>query len=181
MKRSGGASRGGALTDGESPRPRARTCGKVPRMPMSTIAALAAHEILDSRGRPTVSATCRLSSGAIASVSVPSGASTGKAESCELRDGDPQRYRGLGCRRAVANIQGEIAADLVGRSFDGQAALDHALIALDGTSNKARLGSNAVLAVSIAFARAVARGAAGPSLPASGVALRAGSRTPCRD
>ena len=124
---------------------------------MSPIEDLTAREILDSRGRPTVYATCRLGSGAIASVSVPSGASTGQAESHELRDGDPKRYRGLGCRQAVANVNGEIARAMVGRHFEGQAAFDHALIDLDGTPNKARLGSNAVLAVSIAFARAVAR------------------------
>jgi enolase len=123
---------------------------------MSTIEALNALEILDSRGRPTVSATCRLSSGAIASVSVPSGASTGQAESRELRDGDPKRYRGLGCRKAVANVNGEIARTLVGGNFENQTALDQALIELDGTPTKARLGSNAVLAVSIAYARAVA-------------------------
>jgi enolase len=123
---------------------------------MSTIEALTAQEILDSRGRPTVIATCRLSSGAIASASVPSGASTGKAESCELRDGDPKRYRGLGCRKAVANVNGEIARAMVGSSFEDQAVFDQALIELDGTPNKARLGSNAVLAASITFARAVA-------------------------
>ncbi len=126
-------------------------------MPVSTIASLAAREILDSRGRPTVSATCRLRSGAIASASVPSGASTGRAESRELRDGDPKRYRGLGCRHAVANVNGEIARALVGSDFEGQAALDRALIDLDGTPQKSRLGPNALLAVSIAFARAVAR------------------------
>jgi len=126
-------------------------------MPVSTIAALAAREILDCRGRPTVSATCRLRRGAIASASVPSGASTGKAESRELRDGDPKRYRGLGCRQAVANVNGEIARAVVGSDFAGQAALDRALIDLDGAPQKARLGSNALLAVSIAFARAVAR------------------------
>jgi enolase len=124
---------------------------------MSTIEALTAREILDSRGRPTVYATCRLSSGAIASVSVPSGASTGQAESCELRDGDPKRYRGLGCRQAVSNVNGEIAGAMVGSIFEDQAAFDQALIRLDGTPNKARLGSNAVLAASLAFARALAR------------------------
>jgi enolase len=124
---------------------------------MSTIEALTAREILDSRGRPTVYATCRLSSGAVASVSVPSGASTGQAESCELRDGDPKRYRGLGCRQAVSNVNGEIAGAMVGSSFENQAAFDQALIRLDGTPNKGRLGSNAVLAASLAFARALAR------------------------
>ncbi|HXW14277.1 MAG TPA: enolase, partial [Terriglobia bacterium] len=123
----------------------------------STIEFLTAREILDSRGRPTVYATCGLSSGAIASVSVPSGASTGQAESCELRDGDPKRYRGLGCRQAVANVNGEIAGAMVGSSFESHAAFDQTLIHLDGTPNKARLGSNAVLAASLAFARALAR------------------------
>jgi enolase len=123
---------------------------------MSTIEALSGQEVLDSRGRPTVSATCRLSSGATVSASIPSGASTGQAESHELRDGDPKRYRGLGCRQAVANIDGEIARALVGTNFAGQDALDKALIDLDGTSDKARLGSNALLSISIAFARAVA-------------------------
>ena len=124
---------------------------------MSTIETLTAREILDSRGRPTVYATCGLSSGAIASVSVPSGASTGQAESCELRDGDPKRYRGLGCLHAVSNVNGEIAAAMVGGTFENQAAFDQTLLRLDGTPDKARLGSNAVLAVSLAFARARAR------------------------
>ena len=124
---------------------------------MSTIETLNAREILDSRGRPTVYATCGLSSGAIASVSVPSGASTGQAESCELRDGDPKRYHGLGCRQAVSNVNGEIAREMAGGSFADQAAFDQALICLDDTPNKARLGSNAVLAVSLAFARALAQ------------------------
>lgn len=123
---------------------------------MPTIRKLSALEILDSRGRPTVRATCDLDGGAIATASVPSGASTGKAEALELRDGDPSRYRGLGCRKAVGHVNGEIATALCGKTFDTQAALDVALVALDGTSNKSRLGANAILAVSIAFARAVA-------------------------
>lgn len=123
---------------------------------MPTIHQLRGLEILDSRGRPTVQATCTLASGARATVSVPSGASTGAAEALELRDRDPARYRGLGCRRAVGHINGLIHDALAGRAFADQAALDQALIALDGTPNKARLGANAVLAVSLAFARAVA-------------------------
>ena len=124
---------------------------------MATIERLSALEILDSRGRPTVKATCALTGGVVASASVPSGASTGAAEALELRDGDKQRYRGKGCRQAVAHVNGEIHEALSGRDFPDQAALDHALLDLDGTTNKARLGANAVLAVSIAFARAVAR------------------------
>ena len=123
---------------------------------MPVIERLAAAEILDSRGRPTVSATCRLTGGATASASVPAGASTGTAEALELRDGDPRRYRGLGCRKAVAYVEGEISRALAGASFADQAALDRALIELDGTANKSHLGANAVLAVSVAFARACA-------------------------
>jgi enolase len=124
---------------------------------MAEIETLFAREILDSRGKPTVKATCVLASGASASASVPSGASTGKAEARELRDGDPARYRGLGCRRAAANVSGPIAAALRGRDIPDQATLDRALIELDGTSDKSNLGANAILATSIAFARAVAR------------------------
>jgi enolase len=121
---------------------------------MPTIETLNAREILDSRGRPTVAATCVLAGGASGRASVPSGASTGTAEALELRDGDPRRYGGLGCRKAVANVNGPIADALRGREFADQAALDRALIDLDGTPNKSRLGANAILAVSLAFARA---------------------------
>lgn len=121
---------------------------------MPTIRTLKAMEILDSRGRPTVRATCELASGVIASASVPSGASTGEAEAVELRDGDQARYEGLGCRKAVANITGPIAQAVCDRAFDHQRDLDNLLIRLDGTPSKSRLGANAVLAVSIVFARA---------------------------
>ncbi len=123
---------------------------------MSSIKRLTGHEILDSRGRPTVQATCELVSGARGTVSIPSGASTGRAEASELRDGDPQRYRGLGCRKAAGHISGTLHAALSQRSFAGQSELDQAMIALDGSPGKARLGANALLAVSLAFARAVA-------------------------
>lgn len=129
---------------------------------MFTIARLTALEILDSRGRPTVQATCTPADGNAATASVPSGASTGSAEALELRDGDPTRYGGLGCRRAVAQINHDLNDALAGRSFTGQAELDAALVALDGTPNKARLGANAILAVSLAFARAVAAARAVP-------------------
>ena len=128
---------------------------------MPTIARLTALEILDSRGRPTVRATCTLASGASGTVSVPSGASTGSAEVLELRDGDPSRYRGLGCRTAVQHVAEDLHLALAGQPFD-QAGLDHAMITLDGTPNKARLGANAILAVSLAFARAAANEAAIP-------------------
>jgi enolase len=97
-----------------------------------------------------------LTSGATGAASVPSGRSTGSAEARELRDGDPGRYGGLGCRRAVAHVESEIQAALSGRSVGSQAELDRALSELDGTPNKARLGSNTLLAVSLAFARAAA-------------------------
>jgi enolase len=122
----------------------------------STLRYLRGLEILDSRGHPTVYASCELSTGAAGAASVPSGASTGTAEAQELRDGDPRRYRGLGCRRAVAHLEGELQAALSGRTFGSQAQLDWALSELDGTPNKARLGANTLLAVSLAFARAAA-------------------------
>lgn len=125
-------------------------------MATTTITHLSGLEILDSRGRPTVQATCRLASGAVGIASAPSGASTGAAEAHELRDGDPSRYRGLGCRRAVANLQGDLAKALTGRAFATQRELDQTMIALDGTATKGRLGANAILAASLAFARAVA-------------------------
>ena len=123
---------------------------------MSVIQALQGMEILDSRGRPTVLARCALESGANATASVPSGASKGVSEAFELRDGDPQRYRGLGCRQAAANIEGILLDRLGGRSFETQEQLDHELSVLDGTANLRRIGANAILAVSVAFARAQA-------------------------
>ncbi len=124
---------------------------------MHVIERLEAQEILDSRGRPTVGVNCTLASGAEAFASIPSGASTGGAEAVELRDGDPKRYGGLGCRRAVANVNDAIATALRGRTFASQSQLDSAMIELDGTPDKSRLGANAILGVSIAFARAVAK------------------------
>lgn len=122
---------------------------------MPEIKCLFGREILDTRGRPTVSVTCTLASGVAASASVPSGASRGSAEAYELRDRDPKRYGGLGCLRAAANVNGILSNALVGRSFTDQIDLDRAMIALDGTSNKQRIGANAILAVSVAFARAI--------------------------
>ena len=113
-------------------------------------------EILDSRGRPTVQATCVLKNGIRASASVPSGASTGKYEAHELRDGDPERYRGKGCLQAASHLEGEISSALSGKDVQTQEALDRFLIELDGTPNKKRLGANAILAASVAFARAQA-------------------------
>jgi len=123
---------------------------------MSRIDRLEALEILDSRGRPTIRVTCGLAGGATGRASVPSGASTGTAEALELRDGDAHRYAGLGCRRAVGLVRGEVQAALAGREIEGVPELDRALIALDGTANKSRLGANTLLGVSLAFARAQA-------------------------
>jgi enolase len=113
------------------------------------------REILDSRGNPTVEVEMSVEGGA-GRAAVPSGASTGEREALELRDGDPARYGGKGVRKAVANVNGEIATTIVGRAFDTQRALDEALIALDGTPTKSRLGANALLGVSMAAARAEA-------------------------
>ncbi len=123
---------------------------------MFVVERLAAREILDSRGRPTVYAECYLEGGVSGSASVPSGASTGAAEAVELRDGDPRRYRGMGCRKAVGSILGELNDGLLGHAFDSQATFDMRLIALDASPAKSRLGANAILAVSLAFARAAA-------------------------
>src|SRR2546430_1577771 len=100
---------------------------------MPVIERLTGMEILDSRGRPTVRATCALAGGAAASASVPSGASTGTAGALELRDGDASRYRGLGCRKAAENVSGPIATALIGQEFVDQADVDRFLIGLDGT------------------------------------------------
>ena len=123
---------------------------------MAIVEELRGREVLDSRGTPTVEATCRLRSGASARASVPSGASVGGAEAIEVRDGDVSRYGGRGCRRAAANISGVIHKAVVGREFHDQAEFDHALLTADGTANKSCLGGNAILAASVAFARASA-------------------------
>ena len=123
---------------------------------MSGIQTVHAREILDSRGNPTVEVAVRLASGVGGRAAVPSGASTGAHEAVELRDGDPGRYGGKGVLQAVANVNGEIAGTLRGTEADDQEAVDRRLIDLDGTPNKARLGANAILGVSMAVARAVA-------------------------
>ncbi len=122
------------------------------------IAGVDALELLDSRGNPTVAARVTLRSGSWGEALVPSGASTGLHEALELRDGDPNRYLGKGVRKAVQHIREEIAERLIGLAAEDQQALDHVLIELDGTPNKARLGANAILAVSLAAAKAVAAG-----------------------
>ena len=123
---------------------------------MSEIKHLQAREILDSRGNPTIEAEVFLADGASGLACVPSGASTGAREALELRDGDPARYGGKGVLQAVANVNGEIRAAVAGVDADDQLGLDHLLLELDGSANKSRLGANAILAVSLAAARAAA-------------------------
>src|SRR6266567_3542446 len=123
---------------------------------MTNIVKIAGREILDSRGNPTVEAEVFLADGNVGRAAVPSGASTGEHEAVELRDGDKSRYLGKGTLTAVAHINGEIAAALHGKDATQQSELDAAMIALDGTANKGRLGANAILAVSMAAARAAA-------------------------
>ncbi|HHV50995.1 MAG TPA: phosphopyruvate hydratase [Clostridiales bacterium] len=115
-----------------------------------------AREILDSRGNPTVEAEVYVEGGFVGRAAVPSGASTGAFEACELRDGDKSRYLGKGVEKAVANINGEIAEAICGMNVFDQSAIDKAMIELDGTPNKSRLGANAILAVSLACAKAAA-------------------------
>lgn len=114
------------------------------------------REIIDSRGNPTVEAVVELESGACGTAAVPSGASTGKFEALELRDGDKARFGGKGVRKAVSHIDGELCAALAGMDACDTAAVDRAMLALDGTSDKSRLGANAILAVSLAAAHAAA-------------------------
>lgn len=123
---------------------------------MSLIEVITAREILDSRGNPTVEAEVVLSDGTLGRAAVPSGASTGEHEAVELRDGEANRYLGKGVRQAVNNINDEIANAIEGMDALDQTEVDHALIELDGTPNKSRLGANALLAVSLATARAAA-------------------------
>ena len=128
-------------------------------MSATSIAAIRAREILDSRGNPTVEADVQLAGGAMGRAAVPSGASTGEHEAVELRDGDAKRYLGKGVQKAVGNIRSVIAPALAGQDSADQRALDRRMIELDGTENKGKLGANAILAVSMAAARAVAAAA----------------------
>ena len=137
---------------------RARS-GTNPGMKIRSIDAL---EVLDSRGNPTVAARVSLEDGVSATAMVPSGASTGEREAVELRDGDPNRYGGKGVQNAVGHIRDEISDALIGEDVTDQRALDRRLIELDGTPNKARLGANAILGVSMAVARAAATASGQP-------------------
>ena len=124
---------------------------------MSNIANIQAFEVLDSRGNPTIEAEVTLASGEVGSACAPSGASTGSREALELRDGDAARYLGKGVLKAVANVNGPIRELLTGTDACDQRALDAAMIAADGTDNKATFGANAILAVSLAAAKAAAK------------------------
>ena len=123
---------------------------------MSTIYEVFAREVLDSRGNPTVEAEVVLESGVLARAIVPSGASTGEREALELRDGDKARFQGKGVLTAVKNVNEIIAPELEGLDVIDQALIDNTMIGLDGTDNKGKLGANAILAVSMAVARAAA-------------------------
>ena len=116
------------------------------------IAHIDAREILDSRGNPTIETTVTLEGGAQGTASVPSGASTGAHEAVELRDGDPRRYGGKGVRKAVEHVRTELNQALKGWDVREQTSLDRAMLELDGTENKGRLGANAILSVSLAAA-----------------------------
>ena len=129
---------------------------------MTAIAGIRGREILDSRGNPTVEVDVSLASGAMGRAAAPSGASTGTHEAVELRDGDAARYGGKGVLRAVGSVNGELADALSGMDAQDQAALDRAMIALDGTGDKGRLGANAILGVSLAAAKAAAADAGLP-------------------
>jgi enolase len=126
------------------------------RVMETKIQSIKGREIIDSRGNPTVEAEVVLNSGIKACASVPSGASTGENEALELRDGDKNRYGGKGVLKAVANVNGEIASSLVGKDVSDQEQIDRMMLELDGTTTKSRLGANALLAVSLASARAAA-------------------------
>ena len=129
---------------------------------MTNIVRIIGREILDSRGNPTVEADVYLANGSMGRAAVPSGASTGEQEAVELRDGDKSRYLGKGTRKAAGFVNTEIAPALTGRDATEQASIDAAMIALDGTENKGRLGANAILAVSMAAARAAAAAQGAP-------------------
>src|SRR4051812_11149689 len=123
---------------------------------MSAIIDIIGREILDSRGNPTVEVDVTLETGAFGRAAVPSGASTGAHEASELRDGDKKRYGGKGVKKAVNAVNGELHATLAGLNAADQVRIDRAMIELDGTANKKRLGANAILGVSLAVARAAA-------------------------
>jgi enolase len=138
------------------------------------ISSVIGRQVLDSRGNPTVEVDVMLESGAMGRAAVPSGASTGENEACELRDGDAKKYLGKSVYKAVDNVNSKINPELIGEDARDQEGIDALMIELDGTPNKAKLGANAILGVSMAVAKAAAE--------ASGLPLfkYLGGRCPCR-
>jgi enolase len=151
-----GGPRHSVRVDDNSLNPYTRVSAKDGKRGMTNIGAIIGREVLDSRGNPTVEAEIQLVGGAVGRAIVPSGASTGEHEAVELRDGDNARFLGKGVLKAVENVNGEIADALANWDASDQRALDEKMIELDGTENKSRLGANAILAVSMAAARAAA-------------------------
>ncbi len=148
---------GEALAVDRRPQLNDRLHHRIARTEMTEIVSIRAREVLDSRGNPTVEADVILESGAQGRAIVPSGASTGELEAVELRDGDKSHYMGKGVLHAVENVESVIAPELEGMDAANQRLIDSTMIALDGTANKSKLGANAILAVSMATARAVAQ------------------------
>ena len=148
---------GEALAVDRRPKLNDRLLHRIARSDMTEIVAIRAREVLDSRGNPTVEADVILESGAMGRAIVPSGASTGEHEAVELRDGDKSHYLGKGVLQAVANVESVIAPELEGMDAANQRLIDRTMIELDGSPNKSKLGANAILAVSMANARAVAQ------------------------
>ena len=148
---------GESLAVDRRPRLNDRLQHRIARTDMTEIVAIRAREVLDSRGNPTVEADVILESGALGRAIVPSGASTGEHEAVELRDGDKSHYMGKGVLHAVENVETVIAPELEGMDASNQRLIDATMIALDGTANKSKLGANAILAVSMACARATAQ------------------------
>ena len=152
-----GGADGRAISVDRRPKLNDRLQHKILRSNMTEIVSIHAREILDSRGNPTVEADVLLESGAMGRAAVPSGASTGEHEAVELRDGDKEHYLGKGVLQTVENIESALAPELCGMDASNQRLIDQTMIALDGTPNKGRLGANAILAVSMACARAAAK------------------------
>ena len=152
-----GAVGGGTVAVDRRPKLHERLHHKIMRNPMTEIASIHAREILDSRGNPTVEADVILESGTLGRAAVPSGASTGEHEAVELRDGDKAHYMGKGVLQAVENVESILSPELCGIDVSNQRLIDQTMIALDGTPNKGRIGANAILAVSMACARAAAK------------------------
>src|SRR6201994_4919657 len=151
-----GSAAGEALTVDRRPKLNDRLHHRIARTNMTEIMEIRAREVLDSRGNPTVEADVILESGQLGRAIVPSGASTGEHEAVELRDGDKSHYLGKGVLQAVENVETILAPELAGMDATNQRLLDATMISLDGTPNKSRLGANAILAVSMAAARASA-------------------------